>query len=138
MSGINIKFPVILASIAAFARKLSRKLLSKFQGALLGAALGNYVGSHFEHQVEKNCQSYKLFMNQHKFDRSKLEENYLKKWGEITMNCAKSLIRKQEFNEEDLQKVHKEWQNKWKNKKDYTGKANKIKDSPVELFSDRF
>ncbi|MGD1715871.1 ADP-ribosylglycohydrolase family protein [Dapis sp. BLCC M172] len=108
-------------------------LLSKFQGALLGAALGNYVGSHFEHQVEKNCQSYKLFMNQHKFDRSKLEENYLKKWGEITMNCAKSLIRKQEFNEEDLQKVHKEWQNKWKNKKDYTGKANKIKDSPVEL-----
>lgn len=108
-------------------------LLSKFQGALLGAALGNYVGSHFDHQVEKNRENYKLFINQQKFYLSKLEKNYLQKWGEITVNCAKSLIRKQEFNEEDWQKVYREWQNKWKNKKDYPGESNKIKDYSVEL-----
>ncbi len=108
-------------------------LLSKFQGALLGAALGSYVGSNFEHQVEKNRENNKLFINQHKFYLSKLEKNYLQKWGEITVNCAKSLIRKQEFNEEDWQKVYREWQNKWKNKKDYPGESNKIKDYPIEL-----
>ena len=108
-------------------------LLSRFQGALLGASLGNYLGSHFEHQIQKNRENYKLFINQHKFHLSKLEKNYLQKWGEITVNCAKSLIRKQEFNEEDWQKIYREWQNKWNNKKDYTYEPNKIKDSPIEL-----
>ncbi|MEM1172136.1 MAG: ADP-ribosylglycohydrolase family protein [Cyanobacteria bacterium P01_H01_bin.35] len=109
-------------------------LLSKFHGALLGAALGNYVGSDFDHQIEKNRENYKLFINQQKFYlSSKLEKNYLQQWGEITVNCAKSLIIKQEFNEDDWQKVYREWQNKWKNKKDYPGKSNKIKDSPIEL-----
>ncbi|MGD1700523.1 ADP-ribosylglycohydrolase family protein [Dapis sp. BLCC M229] len=108
-------------------------LLSKFQGALLGAALGSYVGSNFEHHIEKNRENYKLFINKHKFYLSKLEKNYLQKWGEITVNCAKSLIIKQEFNEDDWQKVYREWQNKWNNKKNYTYEPNKIKDSPIEL-----
>ncbi|MGD1807547.1 ADP-ribosylglycohydrolase family protein [Dapis sp. BLCC M126] len=108
-------------------------LLSRFEGALLGLALGNYVGSHFEHQVETNRQNYKLFINQHKFYLSKLEENYLQKWGEITVNCANSLIKKQEFDEDDWQKVYREWQNKWKNKKDDICELNKIKDSSIEL-----
>ncbi len=108
-------------------------LLSRFEGALLGVALGNYVGSHFEYQVEKNRKNNKLLINQHEFYLSKLEENYLQKWGEITVNCSKSLIRKQEFNQEDWHKVYREWQNKWKNQKDYTREPNKIKDSSVEL-----
>ncbi len=108
-------------------------LLSRFEGALIGVALGNYVGSHFEYQVEKNRKNNKLLINQHEFYLSKLEENYLQKWGEITVNCSKSLIRKQEFNQEDWHKVYREWQNKWKNQKDYTREPNKIKDSSVEL-----
>ncbi len=108
-------------------------LLSKFQGALLGAALGNYVGSHFEHQVEKNRENYKLFINKHKFHLSELEKRDLQKWGEITVNCAKSLIIKQEFHQEDWQKVYRQWQDKWKNKKDHPGEPSKIKSSPIEL-----
>ena len=108
-------------------------LLSKFQGAFLGAALGNHVGSHFEYQIEKNREDYKFFLNQHKFYLSKLDKNYLKKWGEITIYCAESLIRKQAFNEDDWQKVYKEWQDKQQNHKGYTWKLNTIKDSSKEL-----
>ncbi|MCL2933735.1 MAG: ADP-ribosylglycohydrolase family protein [Trichodesmium sp. MAG_R03] len=104
-------------------------LLSKFQGALLGAALGNYVGSHFEYQIEKNREDYKFFIDQDKFYLSKLEKNDLQKWGEITISCAESLIRKQAFNEDDWQKVYKEWQDKQYNHKGYTWKSNRIKDS---------
>jgi len=108
-------------------------LLSKFQGSLLGAALGNYVGSQFDARQEKNGENYKLFVDWNKFNLSKLERNYLQKWGEITVNCAESLIRKQEFNEEDWQKVYREWQYKWENQKDNTNELNKIKPSPIEL-----
>merc|ERR1739838_283026 len=108
-------------------------LLSKFQGAFLGAALGNHIGSHFEYQIEKNREDYKFFLNQHKFYLSKLDKNYLKKWGEITIYCAESLIRKQAFNEDDWQKVYKEWQDKQQNHKGYTWKPNTIKDSSKEL-----
>ena len=112
---------------------MQHSLLSKFQGALLGAALGNYVGSQFDYQLEKNRENYKLFVDWNKFNLSKLEKNYLQKWGEITVNCAESLIRKKEFNEEDWQKVYREWQYKWENKKDSTYELNPRKSSPIEL-----
>ena len=107
-------------------------LLSKFQGAFLGAALGNYVGYHFEFQAEKSRKSYKLFINQHKSYLSSLGKNYLQKWGELTVDCAKSLIIKQEFNEDNWYQIYRRWQSKWQNKKGYNSELNKIKDFPIE------
>ena len=107
-------------------------LLSKFQGAFLGAALGNYVGYHFEFQAEKSRKNHKLFINQHKSYLSSLGKNYLQKWGELTVDCAKSLIIKQEFNEDNWHQIYRIWQSKWQNKKGYNCELNKRKDSPIE------
>ncbi len=94
-------------------------LLSKFKGALLGAYLGNYIGSNLKHQVESNQKKYKLFINKHEFCNSELNKRYLQKWGEITAKCANSLIRKQEFNQEDWQRVYEEWRDNWNSNQDH-------------------
>ncbi|WP_202218862.1 hypothetical protein [Okeania sp. KiyG1] len=51
----------------------------------------------------------------------------MQKWGEITVNCANSLIRNQEFNQEDWQKIYGEWQDNWANKKDQSSKTSQVK-----------
>lgn len=106
-------------------------LLSKFQGALLGAALGNYVGYCFDHQADKNIKICQLLSNKNKFYLSELDKKNLQKWGDITVNCGKSLIKQQELNLEDWEKVYREWQDKWSNKKDQTYQPSQIKDSQL-------
>lgn len=109
-------------------------LLSKFQGALLGGALGSYIGYYFENQIEKNRENYELSINKDKLNLSNLQKNQLQKWREITVNSLESLIRKQEFNQDDWQKVYREWQKKWKEKKDYTNDPNTtVKSSSIQL-----
>ncbi|MEB3341620.1 ADP-ribosylglycohydrolase family protein [Okeania sp.] len=113
---------------------MNYSLLSKFQGALLGAVLGSYVGFYFENQIEKNRENYRLSINKDKLHLSNYEKKQLQKWVEIIVNSSESLIRKQEFNQDDWQKVYKEWQDKWNQKKDYTNAPNTtIKSSPKEL-----
>ncbi|NET42690.1 ADP-ribosylglycohydrolase family protein [Okeania sp. SIO2B3] len=123
---------------------MQHSLLIKFQGALLGAVLGNHLGYYFEYQqIEKERKNYKLSINKHKFYLLDLEKQRLPKWGEITVNCANSLIRNQEFNQEDWQKVYGEWQDNWTKKKDQSGKTNQVKYSQkkaekfLEIFDNK-
>ena len=107
---------------------MQHSLLIKFQGALLGAVLGNNLGYYFEYQqIEKERKNYKISINKHKFYPLDLEKQRLQKWGEITVNCANSLIINQEFNQEDWQKVYGEWQDNWGNKKDQSSKTSQVK-----------
>ncbi|MDJ0553788.1 MAG: ADP-ribosylglycohydrolase family protein [Microcoleaceae cyanobacterium MO_207.B10] len=71
-------------------------LLRKFQGAFLGASFGDIVGSQFKQLAEPNPNHYK--------------------WKEITIICAKSLIRKNGLNQKDWQETCKQWQEKWNQK----------------------
>ncbi|NET78445.1 MULTISPECIES: ADP-ribosylglycohydrolase family protein [Okeania] len=119
---------------------MQHSLLTKFQGTLLGAVLGNHLGYYFEQQqTEKERKNYKISINKHKFNLD-LDKQKLQKWGEITANCANSLIINQEFNQKDWQKVYEEWQYNWTNKKDQSGKTSQVKYSQkkVEKFPEIF
>ncbi|MDY7002634.1 MAG: ADP-ribosylglycohydrolase family protein [Cyanobacteriota bacterium] len=120
---------------------MQHSLLTKFQGTLLGAVLGNHLGYYFEYQkIEKERKNYKTSINKHKFYPLDLGKQRLQKWGEITVNCANSLIINQEFDREDWQKVYGEWQDNWANKKDQISKTSQVKYSQKkpEKFAEIF
>lgn len=108
-------------------------LLSKFEGVLLGAALGDLMGSQFKQQVEPNKRTDKLLINQPNLYQSELEKRRSYKWGEITVSCAKSLITKQGFNQEDWQEICRKWQQKWHDQTNRSLESRKIKSTTGEL-----